>query len=349
MAMKATLISLILFSTLTARAQSTAVVFTGADGALDLTTPGIVVFNPRLFNPPLNPSEDNIFQFTTVHIGSGVTVTFSSRNLNGPVFWLAQGPVQIDGTLDLSGDDGGASPSLAGAGGFPGGTPQNPGYGPVGFKLNAFLIPLVGGSGGKGGETQGGGAGGGALLIASKTSITINGKIFANGGSSSDGSGGNGGALRFVGALIDGSGGAISVKGGQPMGADGAVRFESADNRFSGAVNSDHVFYGKPLGLFLPPNPPPSVRVESIDGVLLTGQKFTLSQPTSITIVVEARQIPVGTIINLQCFSENRQNQTAKTSPLIGTMEHSRATALVSFPKGASSCIASADWPLPPR
>jgi len=348
--MKATLISLVLLSAITARGQSPVTVSTGADGALELTTPGIVVFNPRSFNPPLNPSEDNVFQFTTIHIGEGVTVKLLSRNLNGPVFWLAQGPVQIDGTIDLSGDDGGAWPSVAGAGGYPGGAPRSPGYSPVGFTLNEFLVPLVGGSGGSGGETQGGGAGGGALLIASLTSITINGNIIANGGSSSGGFGGNGGTLRLVAPLIEGSGGTISAKGGQPNGADGAVRIESNDNRFAGTVNCSHAFHGKPLGLFLPPNPPPLVRVESIDGVLLSSQKFTFSQPSSVKVAVEARNIPTGTVVELQCFSENGQNQTVKTSPLTGTLERSQVTAVMSFPKGASRCLASADWtPPPPR
>lgn len=345
--MKATLISLILLTAITAQAQSPATVSTGADGALDLTTPGIVVFDPRSFNPPLDPSEDNVFQFTTINIGKDVTIKLSSKNLNGPVFWLASGSVQIDGTIDLSGDDGGARPSLAGAGGFPGGAPQSSGYGPAGFILNAFLVPLVGGSGGDGGETQGGGAGGGALLIASGTSITVNGNIIANGGSSSGGLGGNGGAVRLVAPLIDGSGG-ISSMGGQPNGSDGAVRFESSNNRFQGTISTGHFFQGKPLGLFLPPNPPPLVRIVSINGVLLNSQSFTMNQPASITIFVEARNIPTGTVVELQCFSDNGPNQTIKTSPLTGTLEHSQSTAVAPFPKGLSRCFATAEWTPPP-
>lgn len=123
-----------------------------------------------------------------------MTVKLSSRKLNGPIFWLTQGPVQIEGTIDLSGDDGGVRSSIAGAGGYPGGAAGKPGYGPTGFTPNSFLVPIVGGSGGKGGATQGGGA----LLIASSTSITVNGNIIANGGSSSGGWGGNGGAIRLV-------------------------------------------------------------------------------------------------------------------------------------------------------
>jgi hypothetical protein len=170
----------------------------------------------------------------------------------------------------------------------------------------------------------------------------------ANGGSSSSGSGGNGGAIRLVAPVIDGSGGTLSARGGQPSGADGAVRFESNDNRFEGTVNSGHVFHGKPLGLFLPPTPSPSIRIESINGVLLTTEEFIINQASSMTVVVEGRNIPTGTVIDLECSSENGQGQTVKTSPLTGTAEHSRTTALVSFPKGLARCFATAEWTPPP-
>ena len=39
-------------------------------------------------------------------IGAGVTVKMSGRILTAPVYWLATGAVQIDGTLDLNGDNG---------------------------------------------------------------------------------------------------------------------------------------------------------------------------------------------------------------------------------------------------
>src|SRR5207237_5828806 len=113
-----------------------------------------------------------------IYIGKDVNVRLSAKLLNGPVFWLAQGPVEINGTIDLNGEDGGPIPSTAGAGGYPGGPAQKPGNGPgEGFKSNMFLVPLVGGAGGDGGEVQSGGAGGGALLIASSTTIAVNGKI----------------------------------------------------------------------------------------------------------------------------------------------------------------------------
>jgi hypothetical protein len=205
---------------------------TGADGALNYLTPGTYNFDPNSFNPPLNPAGDNVFNFTTINIAAGVTVKLSSKTLSGPVYWLAQGPVTINGTLNLNGEPGYAAttqvssriPASGGAGGYGGGVggsvtglpPPQPGNGPGGgaaptvccpqggngtFTGNQYLIPLIGGSGGAGGITSGppnfgggGGGGGGAILIASPVSITVGGNILANGGPGGSGSqaGGNG-------------------------------------------------------------------------------------------------------------------------------------------------------------
>src|SRR5439155_75301 len=65
------------------------------------------------------------------------------------------------------------------------GCPGSEGHGPTphsgSFTGNAFLVPLVGGSGGAGNVSTGG-AGGGALLLASSTSINLNGVVTARGG-----------------------------------------------------------------------------------------------------------------------------------------------------------------------
>jgi len=193
---------------------------------LTFTTPGTIIFDPRTFSPPLDPDGDNVYHFTTITIGAGVTVRLLGSQLNGPVFWLATGAVQIDGIIDLNGANGHAStssfasrtPAVPGAGGYADGvggndvSPALPGSGPGGgfsgagvfhgnagggsFMGNIFLVPLIGGSGGGGGQGGGttsfgfgGGAGGGAILIASSTSITVNGTVQANGGTASFASG----------------------------------------------------------------------------------------------------------------------------------------------------------------
>jgi hypothetical protein len=189
---------------------------TGQDGAYKPTVSGN--FDPTKFSGSGVPN--NVFNFTTITIPAGVTITLTAGLDNAPVYWLAKGDVDIEGTLDLSGSPGTPGtmdvdlrlPAFAGSGGYGGGVGGNwstgqrptPGSGPGGgassicpsdgvggtFTGNQYLIPLVGGSGGGGylghdGTNVfggGGGAGGGALLLASSTNIIINGTITANGG-----------------------------------------------------------------------------------------------------------------------------------------------------------------------
>jgi hypothetical protein len=167
----------------------------GTDGSFDLTGTSAgktVNFVPSNF--PGDQHSLNIFNFTTITIPAGVTVRLSAKTINGPVIWLANGGVDIEGTIDLSGQAGlpvsaildGRRRSLdAGVGGYAGGvggksdgsttTANEPlaraGDGPGGgvgaaygvndigsggtFSGNAFLSPLIGGSGGGGGLFQG--------------------------------------------------------------------------------------------------------------------------------------------------------------------------------------------------
>jgi len=172
-----------------------------------------------------------VFKYTTIDIPAGVTVTFTNHPKGAPVVWLASGDVNIAGTVNLSGKNGGTANDPAGyadggPGGFSGGirsVPGSPGpsagMGPGGAQRgNDFwgggfgtagqgsgggiaygtssLIPLIGGSGGEGGSDfggGGGGGGGGAILIASSTLITIisSGAIISDGGAGGTGNGGN--------------------------------------------------------------------------------------------------------------------------------------------------------------
>ena len=46
---------------------------------------------------------DGIFNYTTVTIPAGVTVTFAKNARNTPVTWLVSGDVSIEGTINLNG------------------------------------------------------------------------------------------------------------------------------------------------------------------------------------------------------------------------------------------------------
>ena len=123
---------------------------TGADGAFNLTgtAPGTIEFNPVAF-PHLDTDRDGVYHFTTVTIPEDVTVRFRADKVGNAIYWLATGPVDIDGILDLNGerghrhDAGGLRfPAVPGPGGFSGGignrnstnTLSTPGFGPGGGR-----------------------------------------------------------------------------------------------------------------------------------------------------------------------------------------------------------------------
>lgn len=372
---------------------------TGSDGALNLTTPGIVVFNPQSFNPVLNPSGNNIYNFTTINIAAGVTVQLSGQILNGPVYWLAQGAVTINGTISLDGGDGYSCvsppnpairvPSVPGPGGYAGGVGgmvtdtfsdnYQPGSGPGGgiggglagsaastgkFTGNVFLVPLIGGSGGTGGTTDGansacgggGGAGGGAILIASSTSIAINGSITSNGGnggnpgSNISNGGGSGGAIRLVAPLIQGTG---SMSAG-PVGTtfQGIIRLEAFQQNFTGTISPGAVSLAAPLSVALPSGGPPVVSVVSVAGVAIPASPTgsfqipdgTINQSTPAAVVIQASNIPVGTVPTLYIFSESGPDMTVQAPALTGTLASSTATVSVTFPPGFSRGYVRAAW-----
>jgi hypothetical protein len=180
----------------------------GSDGAFNPTTNTII-------NMADHPT--GIYQYTSVTISNGVTVTFIPNANNTPVYWLVKSNVVINGTIDVSaqsifGLNGGAGGpgGWAGGSGFGSGTSgQGPGGGTNGSNGsynygNVFLIPLLGGSGGGGIAGTGASGGGGAILIAASTSLTVNGAILAkaNGGASF----GSGGGVRLIASQITGNG-----------------------------------------------------------------------------------------------------------------------------------------------
>ncbi len=206
---------------------------TGLDGPLNVTS------NMTLSLPP-----DGIFNFTTITVAAGKTLTFNRNALNTPVYLLAASNVVIAGAIDVSGKppqgvmggqggpggfDGGYGGSglnnIAGDGYGPGGGKGNGGRGSFGTNYgNALLVPLVGGSGGaglNGNPNTGGSGGGGAVLIASNGRITVNGVIYSLGGDFSIAScydptaygGGSGGAIRLVAPIVDGTG-VLQTRGG---------------------------------------------------------------------------------------------------------------------------------------
>lgn len=361
----------------------------GSDGALDLTDPGEIIFDPATFSPSLDPDGDNVYHFTTINIGAGVIVRLTSTPLNhSPVVWLASGAVTVHGTLLLDGEAGHPGsqvpadrrPSEPGPGGFAGGvgglpnvgSPQ-PGSGPGGgdsgsgdgfgrgrggsFTGNDFLVPLLGGPGGGGGGRSGftgpgGGAGGGAVLIASSVSIEVQGRIQSNGGNGTGAGagsccdhsgGGSGGAIRLVAPVVSGSGRLEAIGGSANIpGSRGRIRVEAFEQNFIGTSDPNYI-RASPFGLFLD-SVRPAVRVVSVAGVPVPASPaasfempdVTIMEGDTATFEIEARNVPVGTIVKVHLFSENGLDQTVDSTPLAGTEELSTATASLAVPPGFS-------------
>lgn len=225
---------------------------TGVDGAFAPTA------NVTLALPP-----SGVFNFTTITIPAGVTVTFTRNATNTPVTMLAQGNVVIAGTIDVSGAHGGLGKSqrfpatlvdhnagAGGPGGFDGGRGGN------------GLLSFAGGSGlGPGGGTAGGGLGdpgGGSFATAggheeapatygSAALLPLIGGSGGAGGASfpnatGGGGGGGGGAivvatsgrLTFTGRIVANGGNGGSLPENFPPGvgaggSGGAVRLVATD------------------------------------------------------------------------------------------------------------------------
>lgn len=200
----------------------------GADGAF---APSV---DTRLTLP-----EDGVFNFTTVDIPAGVTISFNKNTGNTPVVMLATGDVKIAGTIDISGtnatdvgaagdghigDDG--LPGLGGPGGYDGGVGGLPegdffgggGLGPGGGGYGTVSTMGYRGNGGGGSFGTNGSAINGSIsgqageTYGSSLLLPLIGGSGGGGGMGGDsfaGSGGGGGG----GALLIAASGTMTVSG----------------------------------------------------------------------------------------------------------------------------------------
>lgn len=367
----------------------------GADGALTYPASGSPV--TYTFDPadPASPAfgkdadGDGIYHFTTVTIPANVTVKVRAPEVGWqPINWLCTGDVNIAGVLDLDGENGHPAEAtvyhsfaVPGPGGYPGGigTSQHQtstaGFGPGGGNSNSgsgthssygnvYLQPLTGGSGGGGGAgspNSGGGAGGGAILLASNTSVTINGTgsgVRARGGSNGAFGGGHGagGSIRIVAPTITGNGGvSTSSPTSNPVNY-GRIRFESYTDTHSGTITAREVrrvtllqsTYVAPVsGSY------PKVRVTHVDGVAVatspdgsfTTPDVTINDGGTVTLNIAASNVPLGTIVTVYLLSENNLTQTVTSTALAGSLASSTATATATLPQGYTRGFPYATWP----
>jgi hypothetical protein len=279
----------------------------GSDGA----------FNPTV-STNINTADhpNGIYQYTSVNIPSGVTVTFTPNANNTPVYWLVQGNCAINGTVEMCGGmpsgtpypsypaypAGGTSGPGGGAGGN-GGINPTPGQGPGGGKVpagsagfatsgwsrwgsgqaggvygNSSLSPLQGGSGGGGGGgwASGGGGGGGAILISASGIIVLNGLIDVHGSTGFYSGGGSSGGVKLVALYVTGTG-SINAGSNTDGGGAGRVRIEATTILFYGQINAV-------LTEGSPPPPPTVVQTNRAPMINEIGQPTIPTDPTHFKV-----------------------------------------------------------------
>jgi hypothetical protein len=183
----------------------------GSDGPFHPVASQTLVLN--------NVAPDGVFNFTTIHIPTNVTIRFANNNLNTPVFLAATGDVTIEGTIDVSGQDFAAG---SGPGGWNGGAESpnaagSEGAGPAGGKEGPPPVGQGNAGGGAGMATTG-------LTATSRTGsnpglggLKIRRPVMAPGQTGGGGSGGGGGGGRLFysvnisGGVGGGGGGALQI------------------------------------------------------------------------------------------------------------------------------------------
>jgi hypothetical protein len=192
---------------------------TGADGAFAPTQ------NQTITVPP-----SGVFNYTTVNIPSGVTITYLRNSTNTPLTILANGDVQISGSILADGQPGG-NVGFGGLGGPGGGSGGAAGVDGAGGSIGD------GPGAGRGGQLQSftsqtcvGGGGGGGYQAAGNTGGT---SPFFNCSTNTGGAGGAKYGTQFLTPLLGGSGGGggtavAGTVGGGGGGGGGAVLIASS-------------------------------------------------------------------------------------------------------------------------
>lgn len=112
------------------------------------------------------------------------------------------------------------------------------------------------------------------------------------------------------------------------------------------------LYTATPFGLFLSTAGLPSVKVVSVGGNpvatnptgTFTIPDVTVNSNQPLAVAIQASNVPLGTVVTLQIFSENAPDQTIQSTALAGTLASSTATANVTLPAGFSKGFVKATF-----
>lgn len=326
---------------------------TGADGALDLSN---CQNNPLIGACEIQLPESGILNYTTINIPTGKNLIFKRNSRNTPVILLAQGNINISGSIEVSAsivrhcgpNNWCRDYRSAGPGGFNGGDSGRPGFGPGGGIIATdsalqhgkwvgplSLVPIIGGSGG----SDNGGGGGGAIVIASSTTINISGIVsaYAWGVSGSGTRCGSGGAIRLISNSITVTGNLYANTACGLPSLNGVIRVEGNQLDFRGSaipaailasINPTVTSSASPqltivsVGGYTVPSYAGS-RIDTVD-LLLPNQL-----PDPINVVIQAVNIPSGTQVEVG-FVNGGGSATSSPCMLTGGPGPLQCTATIS-------------------
>jgi len=216
---------------------------TGADGALEVLDGDV--------NLDMTSHPDGVYNFTSINIATGNTLTFTKNIANTPVYLLSSGPVVIEGNIDVSGKDGQASGlgGRGGPGGFDGGSmgtaglagsEPSPGYGPGGGAIANSGSGSTGGSGSYGTKGRDG-HGSAGPIYGSQLLIPLVG-----------GSGGGGSDYRSGNKSGGGGGGAILIASDVSITLNGKIFSLGGDTAFTNFSTESGTGSGGAIRLIAP-------------------------------------------------------------------------------------------------
>jgi hypothetical protein len=263
---------------------------TGADGAFNPSSNTIVQLPPS-----------GVFNYTTVNIPTGVTVTFRKNAANTPVYILATGDINIAGIIKVDGQSVvysnpvNTTPGAGGPGGYDGGygggaaQPGGKGLGPGGGAGGPSSTYGVGGGGGfaTAGVTYGTGHGAGGPVYGTARLIPLIGGSGGGGGAgsasaSNNGGGGGGGAILIASSTTINITGSITVNGGDGYsysggGSGGGIRLISTTITGTGLISAKG-------GSSYAPGGKGRIRLEATTNTFTPGTnpQYTYGQPGSV-------------------------------------------------------------------